>query len=62
MTNQELSRSHEYELHDDDFLISRTDLKGKITYANWTGASLFRSADQLDFEPESPPRKRIAAP
>ena len=24
---------------------------GKITYANWPGATLFRSADQLDFEP-----------
>ena len=35
---------------------------GKITYANWTGASLFRSADQLDFEPESLPRKRTVAP
>ncbi len=34
MTGHNIPNSREYELLDDDFLISRTDLKGVITYAN----------------------------
>jgi cell division transport system ATP-binding protein len=34
---------------------------GKITYANWTGATLFRSADQSDFEPSPQLHKGVSA-
>ncbi|GHC33029.1 methyl-accepting chemotaxis protein [Aidingimonas halophila] len=34
MRNNQPVTQREYELQDDDFLISRTDLKGRITYAN----------------------------
>ncbi|WP_148254121.1 methyl-accepting chemotaxis protein [Aidingimonas lacisalsi] len=34
MRNNQPVTHREYELQDDDFLISRTDLKGRITYAN----------------------------
>ena len=34
MRNNQPVSGHEYELSDDHFLISRTDLKGRITYAN----------------------------
>src|SRR5574344_593810 len=34
MGNDPLATAQEYVLQDDEFLISRTDLKGRITYAN----------------------------
>ena len=35
---------------------------GKITYANWTGASLFRAADQLDLEDDLSLRGKAGRP
>ena len=63
MRNNQPVTQREYELQDDDFLISRTDLKGRITYANpafvrisgFTHAELMGANHNLVRHPDMPP-------
>ncbi len=63
MRNNQPVTQREYELQDDDFLISRTDLKGRITYANpafvrisgFSHAELMGANHNLVRHPDMPP-------
>ncbi len=63
MRNNQPVTQREYELQDDDFLISRTDLKGRITYANpafvkvsgYSHAELMGANHNLVRHPDMPP-------
>jgi len=63
LRNNQPVTQREYELKDDDFLISRTDLKGRITYANpafvrasgYSHAELMGADHNLVRHPDMPP-------